>query len=737
MWRTPAYQTLNQPLVEVVGDRTAKDLASLRLATVGDLVRHVPRRYLRGAEDSSLRDLVVGEDAAVISTITKAEVKGVKPRLRLEVTVSDGTARMRLTFFGKSGLIGYWSSKLREGDRGLFVGKVGKFNGLLQLTHPAFVMFDETGAITAGSKENQKMARLASRSGLIGIYPATSRMPTWSIVETLDFVREGLGELPEPLPDDIVREAGVLGLAEAIDAVHNPDTVERAELGHERLLFDEAFAIQAAMAYRRAAARLVPATPRRATGDGILAKFDEALPFTLTEGQRAVSDEIFAGLAQTHPMQRLLQGEVGSGKTLVALRAMLAVVDAGGQAALLAPTEVLARQHFQTITGQLGSLGHGGLVTGGTDVILLSGSQSAAEKKTAMLKIATGEAGIVIGTHALLADRVQFADLGLVVIDEQHRFGVEQRAALNDKAAQRPHVLVMTATPIPRTVAITVFGDLEVSTLTEVPAGRSTVSTTVVDENLHPGWVDRAWQRIREEVAEGRQAFVVAPQITPNDRSAESVHASDEKTEKIVPRNVTELYAELSEPGGPLADLRVAMLHGQLATDEKDAVMRRFAAGDLDVIVATTVVEVGVDVPNASVMVICDGDRFGVSQLHQLRGRIGRGAHPGVCLLLTKAPDDSLAAERLAAVARTRDGFALAEADLAQRREGNVLGASQSGGRSSLRLLRVLEHAAIIEECRTLAERWATADPDLAHPGVADAVAQVEELAAGEWLERG
>lgn len=726
MWQTPAYRAFNQPLAEAVGARTAKDLASLKLVTVGDLLRHVPRRYLRGAEDSSLADLKVGEDVAIISTIVDTKVRGAAPRQRVECVVSDGRGRVRLTFFGRPGAVSYWARSLPEGARGLFVGKVGVFRDERQLTHPAFVIFDDEGHITAGSKENQKMARLASRAGLIGIYPATAKMPTWSLVECLDLVREGLGELPDPLPDEVVAAAGVLPLARALDAVHNPESIEQAEAGHERLLFDEAFAIQTAMAYRRRAARAVPATPRRRIPDGLLARFDARLPFELTEGQRVVGEEIFAGLAQTHPMQRLLQGEVGSGKTLVALRAMLAVVDAGGQAALLAPTEVLAAQHHQSIVESLGDLVGGGLLGEGTEVVLLSGSMSTAQKKAAMLKIAAGEAGIVIGTHALLADRVQFADLGLVVIDEQHRFGVEQRAALGGKAATRPHELVMTATPIPRTVAITVFGDLEVSTLTEIPAGRSEVTTTVVDELRHPHWVDRAWQRITEEVVQGRQAFIVCPKITASEES--SAEGESEA------RNVTDLYAELT--AGPLAGVRCGILHGQLPAAEKDATMARFAAGDLDVIMATTVIEVGVNVPNASVMVICDADRFGISQLHQLRGRIGRGSHPGVCLLLTRAAQDSAAADRLAAVARTRDGFALAEEDLAARREGNVLGATQSGGRSSLKLLRVLEHAGLIEQAREIAENWVAGDPECTHPGVADAVRQVEELAASEWLER-
>ncbi|WP_460743085.1 ATP-dependent DNA helicase RecG [Mariniluteicoccus endophyticus] len=736
MWRTPAYQALDQDLAEVVGARTAKDLASLRLETVGDLLRHVPRRYLRGAENSQLSDLREGDDVAVVAVVAKTEVRQ-GARRRVETWVTDGTSQMRLTFFApqkRPKIADWWAAALKPGRRGLFAGKVGMWDRTPQMTHPAYVILDDDGVIVAGSKQNQKLARVASRAGLIGIYPATAKLPTWDLVEVIDLVREGLGELPDPLPPEVVAEAGVLPLAEAIEAVHSPESVEKAEAGHERLLFDEAFAVQAAMAYRRAAARKQPAVPRPRRDDGLLARFDAQLPFTLTEGQQAVSEEVFAGLAQDFPMQRLLQGEVGSGKTIVALRAMLAVVDAGGQAALMAPTEVLAQQHFQTITDQLGDLVSTQLL-GGVEPVLLSGSMPAAEKKAALLKIVSGEAGIVIGTHALLADRVQFPDLGLVVVDEQHRFGVEQRAALGDKGATRPHVLVMTATPIPRTVAITVFGDLEVSTLREIPAGRSEVTTTVVDETRRPHWVDRAWQRVREEAAEGHQVFVVCPQITPTDRSSEAMTSDEEHAQQHPPRNVTELYAELT--AGPLAGLRVGMLHGQLPPADKDEVMGRFAAGELDVLVSTTVVEVGVNVPNATGMIICDADRFGISQLHQLRGRVGRGAHPGFCLLLTKADADSDAAHRLAAVARTRDGFELAQADLAQRREGNVLGASQSGGRSGLRLLRVLDHADLIVAARDIAERWAERDPERSHPGVADAVDQLEQQAAGEWLERG
>ncbi len=409
---------------------------------------------------------------------------------------------------------------------------------------------------------------------------------------------------------------------------------------------------------------------------------------------------------------------------------------------------MLATQHYQTVLRLLGELAGGGLLAGvgpSTDVVLLTGSMSVAQKRAVLLKAASGEAGIVIGTHALLGEGVQFADLGLVVVDEQHRFGVEQRAALSAKATAQPHVLVMTATPIPRSVAMTVFGDLEVSTLKEVPAGRAEVSTVVVDAKNHPGWVDRAWQRIVEEVALGRQAYVVCARISSETKKRTADPYAEETGGAFGDRGLdgeerepaaaaTDVFAELA--AGPLRELTVDLLHGQLSSDEKDAAMSRFAAGETDVLVATTVIEVGVDVPNASMMVICDADRFGISQLHQLRGRIGRGGHPGVCLLLTTSDAGTTARDRLDAVASTRDGFVLADVDLEQRREGDVLGASQSGGRSSLRLLRVLDDAELIAEAREIAEACVAADPELTDPGLSDIVTHVERQAAGDWLER-
>ncbi|WP_300080628.1 ATP-dependent DNA helicase RecG [Propioniciclava sp.] len=728
-WRTAAFAETNAPVHTILGDKTAKLFAALRVETVGDLLRHLPRHYLSGTELTDLATLEEGEHVAVMAKVAKTEVKRNasaatrSPRSsnsRLEVVLTDGSGRLRVTFFGNERLVKWWETQLNLGVRGIFVGKVGSFQNQLQMTHPAFVMLDAAGKVVGRSEEKQRIAEL-SRSGIVGLYPATAKLPTWHIAECIRFALSTLSATDDPWPAWVTDQAGVCGWADAFTFVHRPTTPAEIETGQNRLRFDEAFATQLTMAYRRAENAKAAAGPRRRRPNGLLDAFDARLPFPLTRGQEAVGEEIFADLARVQPMQRLLQGEVGSGKTLVALRAMLTVVDAGGQAVLLAPTEVLAQQHHGTIAGMLGELGHGrvlGAPDEATDVVLLTGSTPAAQRKATLLKIASGEAGIVVGTHALLADLVQFADLGLVVIDEQHRFGVEQRARLTDRSATKPHILVLTATPIPRSVAMTVFGDLEVSTLAELPGGRADVATTVVNALLQPTWVDRAWQRVDEEVAQGRQVFVVAPHIGADGSDGGVLWLAD-------------LLAR-----GPLRDRRIAVLHGQLAADAKEQTMAAFAAGEVDVLVSTTIIEVGVDVPNASMMVVWDADRFGISQLHQLRGRIGRGQHPGVCLLISRIDPHADAWNRLEAVASTRDGFTLAELDLAQRREGDVLGADQSGGRSTLRLLRVLDHADLISAARVVAEEAVRRDPDCTTPGFADAVAQTNLLAGGEWIER-
>jgi len=743
-WRTDTFRRLRTRLENIVGSKTAKQFEPLKILTVGDLMRHVPRRYFSGTELSELSSVRDGEEAALMAEVADARTFNlpdgssyrVAGKPRLEVTITDRQGTLTCTFFGQPRLIRYWHSQLYRGARGIFAGKVTRFNGKLQLAHPDFVIIDEHGAVVGGAKHNASLAS-AARVPLVGLYSTAGKLRTWTIADCAALALESLSGMEDPLPPWLREVAGVVDLETAFRSVHQPSDKSVVTEGRQRLRFDEAFALQLTMAYRRADAASHRAVPRSQRPGGLLEAFDRRLPFSLTAGQIAVSKEIMTELGRSQPMQRLLQGEVGSGKTVVALRAMLAVVDAGGQAALLAPTEVLAAQHYQTITRMLGELASGGTLGApehATGVVLITGSSSAARRREATLQAASGTAGIVIGTHALLSADVQFADLGLVVVDEQHRFGVEQRAALSAKADPRPHVLVMTATPIPRSVAMTVFGDLETSTLREIPAGRAEVRTVVVDTVRQPSWVQRAWQRVVEEVGHGRQAYVVCPRISSAGTPGTDAENVGEDGEGSPPVAVEELFAELSS--GPLSGLRVEMVHGQLPSEVKDAAMSRFAAGEIDVLVATTVIEVGVDVPNASVMVVHDADRFGISQLHQLRGRIGRGAHPGVCLLLTTASEQSPARERLAAVAATRDGFALAEVDLEQRREGDVLGASQSGSRSSLKLLRVLKDVDLIAQARSLAEQCIQQDPELADPALADIVTDMEMDAAGDWLER-
>ena len=744
-WRTDTFQRLATRIEKIVGSKTAKQFEPLKIFTVGDLMRHVPRRYFSGTELSDLSLLREGEEAAVMAEVVDSRTfnlprgssyrPATKPRL--EVTITDHQGTLTCTFFGQPRLINYWHSQLLPGTRGIFAGKVTRFNGRLQLAHPDFVVIDEHGVVIGGAKHNASLAS-AARVPLVGLYPMAGKLRTWTIADCAALALESIAGIEDPLPQWLREVAGVINLETAFRAVHQPTDKSVIDQGRHRMRFDEAFALQLTMAYRRADAASHRAVPRQPRSGGLLDAFDDRLPFSLTEGQITVSEEIMTELGRAQPMQRLLQGEVGSGKTVVALRAMLAVVDAGGQAALLAPTEVLAAQHYQTITRMLGELASGGTLGAPEDataVVLITGSSPAARRREATLQAASGTAGIVIGTHALLSADVQFADLGLVVVDEQHRFGVEQRAALSAKADLRPHVLVMTATPIPRSVAMTVFGDLETSTLREIPAGRADVSTVVVDTVRQRSWVQRVWQRVVEEVRRGRQAYVVCARISSAGSAGRDAENLDGDGEAAAPAvAVEDLFAELSS--GPLADVRVEMVHGQLPSEVKDGVMSRFAAGEVDVLVSTTVIEVGVDVANASVMVIEDADRFGISQLHQLRGRIGRGAYPGVCLLLTAASEDSSARERLDAVAATRDGFALAEVDLEQRREGDVLGASQSGNRSSLKLLRVLKDSDLIAQARSLAEQCIAKDPELGDPALADIVTDMEMDAAGDWLER-
>ena len=733
-FRTPIHRELSRRLRDVVGADSAAEMARLGLVTLGDLLRHVPRRYLAGTEMSDFRALHPGEDVAVVAKVVATTIVDGRTT-RVETVLTDGHGELRAAFFvpqKRPRYANYWAGQLAPGARGIFVGKVGEFRGQLQLTHPDYVIIDEFGAIT-GRKADARaaMVKVIQRARLVGLYPATSKLVTWKIADAIALALPQVLPLGDTLPGWVVERAGVLAFPDALREVHEPVTELDAKRGIARLKFDEAFGMQLAMARRRAVLAERTTTPRPRRIDGILAAFDTSLPYQLTAGQQRVGETLFAELATERPMHRLLQGEVGSGKTLVALRAMLAVVDAGGQAALLAPTEVLARQHYASITALLGELGAAGMLEAhpqATQVAFLTGSLTAAGRRSARAAVASGEAGLVIGTHALLSEGVEFADLGLVVVDEQHRFGVEQRAALAAKSERQPHTLVMTATPIPRSVAMTVFGDLETIELRDRPAGRAEVKTVFVDTARNPHWVDRAWERIREEVTEGRQAFVVCPAISGNKTEGELEAGAGLSA-------VMEGAPMLAE--GPLKGLRVGMVHGRQAAAERDQAMQAFTAGELDVLVATTVIEVGVDIPNASVMVILDADRFGIAQLHQLRGRIGRGTHPGLCLLLAAPTPEALGSvERLNALVASTDGFDLAERDLELRREGDVLGAAQSGA-SSLKLLRVLGDREVIEQAKELAAEILADSRAAQDPLLADLIDQAEQAAAGEWLEKG
>ncbi|CAB4919170.1 unannotated protein [freshwater metagenome] len=720
---------IEDKLATVIGDRTSKVLTDVfGIKSVGDLMRHYPRRYMVRGELTDIAQLSEGDEVTILAQVHSSANRPIRGRKGsiLEVIVTDGSQKLSLTFFNQA-----WREKeLKVGSQGLFAGKVGVFNGKKQLAHPDYQM------IADGTDVDDATKNFAGK--YLPVYAATAKMPSWKISQCVEMAISSLDEIADYLPDEIRSSHNYPTLQQALVQLHAPLDLDHADLARERLTFDEAFLLQLMLVMRRNELKKLNTVSRKAIKGGILEAFDAALPFELTGGQRTVIAEIESDLAQPHPMHRLLQGEVGSGKTVIALRAMLAVVDSGGQAALLAPTEVLAAQHVRTFEKLLGPLAHGGTLGSSdkaTRITLITGSQNAAARKEALALAAHGDAGIIIGTHALLGEKVEFNDLGLIVVDEQHRFGVEQRDALKVKAQKPPHLLVMTATPIPRTVAMTVFGDLDVSTLRELPLGRQPISTHVIPVLEKPTYLERAWQRIREEVSAGHQAYVVAPRIEPGSDSGSDIDfLFGEDSPDIA--SVSVLAPELAN--GALKGLRVAELHGRMSSEEKDSTMRAFASGEIDVLVSTTVIEVGVDVANATVMVIMDADRFGVSQLHQLRGRVGRGSSSGLCLLVTGSPVGTSARERLDAVAATLDGFELSRIDLEQRREGDVLGANQSGTQSHLRLLRVLRDEALIESARSDAENVIATSGDLtSYPALSAEVARMARNAAIDYLDKG
>ena len=731
---SPQTSPLDLRLATALGGRTAQTIEkAFGFATVGDLLAHYPRRYARRGELTALSELTIDESVTIVAEVRSVTERPMRAKRGsiLEVVISDGHGHLTLTFFNQA-----WRAKeLRPGMRGIFAGKVGEYRGARQLAHPDYELF-------AADDENAPALDPAAAKGWaeqpIPIYPATSTVASWQLAKAIGVVLDTLPPVDDPVPSELRASRELVDFRRALELIHRPETDADWHRAQDALRFQEAFVLQAALLRQRAERRSEAAKPR--TPGRFSAEFEERLPFVLTNDQLAVGTEIARDLADGAPMNRLVQGEVGSGKTLVALRAMLAVADSGGQSAFLAPTEVLAGQHLRSLTSALGPD-----LAARLRPTLLTGQLPVALRRKALLAAASGSASIVVGTHALLGDAVTFAELGLVVVDEQHRFGVDQREALRLKGMSNtaaegaaPHVLVLTATPIPRTVAMTVFGDLDVSTITELPAGRSPIESFVVPLAEHPGWEHRIWERLSEELAQGRQGFVVCPAIDPKhveDADADELEDGDSLPAGPTAAVVTVLEEARANP--LLAGRRIEPLHGRMSSDEKDATMRAFAAGEIDVLVATTVIEVGVDVPNASTMVVLDADRFGVAQLHQLRGRIGRAGVPGLCLFVTRAEPETPARERVDAVAATLDGFALAQVDLELRREGNVLGRAQSGGRSSLKLLRVARDGELIAEARSLAAEVLETDPALAeHPALRQALAARLDAAEAAFLAK-
>lgn len=770
----------------IAGDAAPKLKKAWGIRTVGELLDRYPRTYLDPTRPTDFRSVTTGERVVLVARVARAVTRSMRSRKGRMLVVQledDKGGRLEVVFFRAFG----HTERLVPGARIVCTGVI---NDRRQITHPDYQVIDEESSTPSGYRE-----------GPIPVYRDGKGLTSMMIASVMDLALHALTEAPDPIPEQVRAEHKLPDLLETYRLIHQPRTERDHHRGRWRMKWQEAFVIQAALAQRRRSARAIPATPRPGLTGGLADAFEQRLPFDFTPGQERVVAEVRGDLDRATPMNRLLQGEVGSGKTVVALAAMLTVIDSGGQAALLAPTEVLATQHYRSITSMLGPLAEGGLLGGaedGTRVALLTGSQSAAERKANLLLAASGEAGIVVGTHALIQEHVQFADLAMAVVDEQHRFGVEQRDALRAKAraitlttpgsggqrdgagetdettemtaAPAPHVLVMTATPIPRTVAMTVFGDMETSVLDELPRGRQPITTHVVSGGK-PRWVQRMWERVAEEVAGGGQVYVVCPRIGEEDDPdlpapdlgpgvpipASGADAGDEQSDEpgddvgLIPVDAgadgdaassrpmlhgviqtTRALKQLAATSG----LRIEMVHGRMPAEDKDRTMRAFAAGEVDVLVATTVIEVGVDVPNATQMVILDADRFGVSQLHQLRGRVGRGTKPGLCLLVTQS-DPEVAPERLEAIAATTDGFELARLDLELRQEGDVLGATQSGGRSSLRMLRLTRDEDLIVAAHDAAWSTIEEDPELDNePALAAELARLDADRAA-YLERG
>jgi ATP-dependent DNA helicase RecG len=672
-----------------VGPKFRDALGEIGISTVLDLVTFYPRRYLDRTNQAEIAELTEGDQAMVFATVRKVGSRRTRQgRTMVEADLFDGTSYLHLSFFNQP-----WRAKqLREGTQVIVFGKVERFRGRRQMTNPVVdLVGDRTGRI-------------------IPVYPQSEKagLMTWQLAEWVAEALRRVSSFDEPLPRDWQDQLDVAGRDWALRQIHEPESMGAAQKARARLAFDELLRLQVVLVMRKRAVERDAIGIRHQVGGELVDRFREGLPFTLTKAQETAIVEIAADMAGPHPMHRLLQGDVGSGKTVVAVTAMLIAVEGGHQGALMAPTEVLAEQHYSGISQLLRNLTVPSEQTLFADrpvtVALLTNRTSAAERSRLLGRLAEGTVDILVGTHALLTETVAFRSLGCVVIDEQHRFGVEQRAALREKGPGQvvPDVLVMTATPIPRTAAMTVYGDLDTTVLGELPPGRTPITTRWARGPIEEA---AAWQQVRDQVAAGHQAYVVCPLV--------------EDSEKVQARSASEERDRLA--GAELAGLQLGLLHGQMPAREKDEVMEAFRRRELDVLVSTTVIEVGVDVPNATVMVIEDADRFGIAQLHQLRGRVGRGTDQSWCFLLGGGggPESE---ERLAALERTTDGFELAEIDLELRGEGTILGTRQKGA-TDLKLASLRRDKELVATARTVA--FALVDE---HPGLEGLPELAEEI---------
>ena len=717
----------------------------------------------RGAQPASYSGYSdsYGQDSFVQDSFAQGGLFGVPSMTNPGALIGS---QMKLSFFNA------WTAarEIHEGETMMFSGRVGIYRGEYTLTNPHYALL---------SKDASGADVTDAATAPVPVYRAPVKLPTDRISGYMAQLLEKvpLKELEDPVPYTIRRARKVPSLEWTYRALHTPDSEDTWRAAQAQMRYREAFVLQSALARLHSVRAAHLTQPRPAVEGGLADQLLEVLPYELTEGQQKVGAEIAADLSSESPMNRLLQGDVGSGKTVVALRAMLQVADAGGQSAMLAPTEVLAEQHLRSVLDILGDMAAPEDADGSAEgtpagsgeesnrvrVRLLTASMGTRAKRQVLQELADGTAQIVIGTHALLSDEVSFHDLGLVVVDEQHRFGVEQRDGLRGTDGALPHRLVMTATPIPRTVAMTVFGDLDVSVLDTLPAGRQKISTHVVPLAEKPAWASRLWRRAREEIDAGHQVYVVVPKIGEDGDSLEEGAAffgasslngagagstaqgyfgqggSASSDGKVQLTSVASMYSYLSAEDA-LVGVRIGTLHGRMDPAEKTAVMTAFERGEIDLLISTTVIEVGVNVPNATLMIIMDADRFGISGLHQLRGRVGRGGYAGTCLLVTRQEEGGVSRERLDAVASTTDGFELSRIDLAQRREGDILGAAQSGSKSTLRFLRALADADIIERAREDARSVVEKDPTLAkHPSLARTIDRALDADREAFLGRG